>query len=79
MQSPTLGSLPEDVRELPDASPARSTESNLLSLCAPYLYLTGAFAAFFATLYVTDWFWILPHSVLLAAAAVHLFSAFKRR
>ncbi len=38
----------------------------------PYFYLASGFAAFFATLYISDWFWILPHYLLFSAACVHL-------
>jgi len=38
----------------------------------PYFYLTAGFAAFFATLYISDWFWVLPHYLLFSAACLHL-------
>lgn len=38
----------------------------------PYFYLTAGFVAFFATLYISDWFWVLPHYLLFSAACVHL-------
>lgn len=38
----------------------------------PYFYLTAGFAAIFATLYISDWFWILPHYLLFSAACMHL-------
>ena len=44
----------------------------LLYDCLPYFYLTAGFAAFFATLYIGDWFWVLPHYILFSAACVHL-------
>ena len=37
----------------------------------PYFYLTAGFAAFFATLYISDWFWVLPHYLLFSAACLH--------
>lgn len=39
--------------------------------CLPYFYLTAGFAAFFATLYISDWFWVLPHYLLFSAACFH--------
>lgn len=45
----------------------------------PYFYLTAGFAAFFATLYISDWFWILPHYLLFSAACLHLGFAIRRR
>lgn len=38
----------------------------------PYFYMTASFAAFFATLYISDWFWVLPHYLLFSAAICHL-------
>jgi hypothetical protein len=46
----------------------------------PYFYLTAGFAAFFTTLYISDWFWILPHYLLFSAACIHLaLSVFRLR
>ncbi len=44
----------------------------LLYDCLPYFYLAAGFAAFFATLYISDWFWVLPHYLLFSAACLHL-------
>ena len=38
----------------------------------PYFYITSGFAAFFATMYISDWFWVLPHYLLFSAACIHL-------
>ncbi len=38
----------------------------------PYFYLVSGLAAFFATLYITEWFWILPHYVLFSFVCLHL-------
>lgn len=46
----------------------------------PYFYLTSGFAAFFATLYISEWFWVLPHYLLFSAACIHLgFFVHRRR
>jgi len=45
----------------------------------PYFYLTAGFAAFFATLYISDWFWVLPHYILFSAACLHLSWAVYRK
>lgn len=45
----------------------------------PYFYLTAGFAALFATLYISNWFWVLPHYLLFAAACLHLASAVHNR
>lgn len=48
--------------------------------CLPYFYLASGFAAFFATLYISDWFWVLPHYLLFSAACLHLgFAVYRRR
>lgn len=44
----------------------------LLYDALPYFYLTSGFAAFFATLYISEWFWVLPHYLLFSAACIHL-------
>lgn len=38
----------------------------------PYFYVTAGFAAFLATLYISEWFWVLPHYLLFSVACVHL-------
>ena len=45
----------------------------------PYFYLTAGFAAFFATLYISEWFWVLPHYLLFSAACMHLAFVVGRR
>ena len=43
----------------------------LLYNALPYFYLTSGFVAFLATMYISDWFWVLPHYLLFSAACVH--------
>ena len=38
----------------------------------PYFYLFSGVAAFFATLYISEWFWVLPHYVLFSVACIHM-------
>jgi hypothetical protein len=38
----------------------------------PYFYLVAGISAFFTTLYISEWFWVLPHYLLFSAACVHL-------
>ena len=38
----------------------------------PYFYLVAGFVAFLATLYISEWFWVLPHYLLVSAACIHL-------
>ena len=45
----------------------------------PYFYLTAGFAAFFAPISISHWFWILPHYLLFSGACIHLGIAVYRR
>lgn len=38
----------------------------------PYFYLAAGVAAFLATLYISNWLWVLPHYLLFSAACLHL-------
>ena len=38
----------------------------------PYFYIGAGIAAFLGTLYINQWFWVLPHYVLFSAACIHL-------
>jgi hypothetical protein len=52
----------------------------LLYKSLPYFYLLAGITAFFATLYISEWFWVLPHYLLFSAVCVHLgYSIFRRR
>ena len=44
----------------------------LLYDALPYFYLAAGFLAFFATLYISAWFWVLPHYLLFSVACIHL-------
>lgn len=44
----------------------------LLYEALPYFYLGSGIAAFFATLYISEWFWVLPHYLLFSAICIHL-------
>ncbi len=46
----------------------------------PFFYLACAVSALFATLYVAEWFWLLPHYLLFSFACVHMaVFVFRRR
>ena len=38
----------------------------------PYFYLVAGTTAFLATLYISNWLWVLPHYLLFSAACLHL-------
>jgi hypothetical protein len=44
----------------------------LLYDALPFFYLASGLAAFFATLYINDWFWVLPHYLLFSIVCLHL-------
>ena len=46
----------------------------------PYFYLVAGLTAFFAALYISEWFWVVPQYILFSAACFHLaFVVFRRR
>ncbi len=46
----------------------------------PYFYLISGIVALLATLYISEWFWVLPHYLLFSAACIHLgFVVYRRR
>ncbi len=48
--------------------------------CLPYFYLLSGIAALFATLYINQWFWVVPHYLLFSAACLHFgIAVFRRR
>lgn len=44
----------------------------ILYAALPLFYILSGIAALLATLYISDWFWILPHYLLFSAACVHM-------
>jgi len=38
----------------------------------PYFYLAAGIGAFLATIYISEWFWVLPHYLLFSAVCIHL-------
>ena len=38
----------------------------------PYFYLITGVSALLATLYISNWLWILPHYLLFSAACLHM-------
>lgn len=45
----------------------------------PYFYLASGVTAFFATLYISEWFWVLPHYLIFSAACLHFGIAVYRK
>lgn len=44
----------------------------LLYDALPWFYVVSGIAAFAATLYISEWFWVLPHYLLFSVGCVHL-------
>jgi hypothetical protein len=38
----------------------------------PWFYLASGIVAFLTTLYISEWFWVLPHYLLFSALCIHL-------
>ena len=75
-----LSATQEMTREAGSFATRKIWLPRLLYDCLPYFYLTAGIAAFFATLYISDWFWVLPHYMLFSAACLHLgIVVFRRR
>lgn len=55
-----------------DQTSNRPDIRDLLRDSLPYFYLTAGFAAIFATLYISDWFWVLPYSLLALGGILHI-------
>ena len=74
-----LGANQEDSYEAEGLLQRKIWLPKLVYDCLPYFYLTAGFAAFFSTLYISEWFWILPHYLLFSAACLHLGFAIRAR
>jgi len=44
----------------------------LIYSAVPYFYIAAGLAALFATFYIAEWFWVLPHYLLFAFASLHI-------
>ena len=75
--------------ELTDTQQVAQQASNLLTRkiwlprliysVLPWFYVGSGVLALLATLYISDWYWILPHYLLFSAACLHLGVAVYRR
>ncbi len=45
----------------------------------PGFYIFSGISALFATLYISDWFWVLPHTLLFSTACLHMGVIISRR
>jgi hypothetical protein len=69
---------PADAR---DAEAGRQSRSLLwrriwipkaLYITLPFFYIGAGISAFLATVYISEWFWVLPHYLLFSIACLHL-------
>jgi len=44
----------------------------LLYAALPYFYILSGLAAFLATFYIVEWFWVLPYYILFSVFCVHI-------
>lgn len=52
----------------------------LIYSALPFFYVFAGLGALLATIYISDWFWILPHYLLFSIACLHLgIFIFRRR
>lgn len=67
--------------ETHDAAPRRKSPPflwrriwlpKLLYSALPFFYIAAGIAALFATIYISAWFWVLPHYLLFSIACLHL-------
>jgi hypothetical protein len=45
----------------------------------PWFYTGAGLCALLATVYISDWYWVVPHYLLFSAACVHMGVAVYRR
>jgi hypothetical protein len=77
-----MGTAARDAIPLPDTQQVTWKTGSLVSRkvwlpkllynALPYFYIVSGIAAFFATLYISEWFWVLPHYLLFSAVCFHL-------
>jgi hypothetical protein len=41
-------------------------------VCIPWFYLFAGLSALLASLYISNWYWILPHYLIFSIACLHL-------
>jgi hypothetical protein len=68
----TRADTPHRSREAPGLATRKIWIPKLFYDALPYFYLASGLAAFFATLYISEWFWVLPHYVLFSVVCCHL-------
>jgi Flp pilus assembly protein TadB len=71
-ESAHLSETQEMARDTGDLMSRKIWLPKLLYNSLPYFYLFAGIAALLATLYISNWYWILPHYLLFVAACLHM-------
>lgn len=71
-RSADLSATQEITRDTGSLLTAKIWLPKILYDLLPWFYLVSGVAAFFATLYISAWFWVLPHYLIFSAACIHL-------
>jgi Flp pilus assembly protein TadB len=67
-----LSDTQEVTRETGDLLTRKLWIPKALYAALPFFYMLSGIAALLATLYISDWFWVLPHYLLFSVACVHM-------
>ena len=68
----TLTNTREEKRSAGTIASRKIWLPKLLYDALPYFYLASGIVAFLTTLYISEWFWVLPHYLLFSVACLHL-------
>ncbi len=44
----------------------------LLYQALPYFYIVAGILALFATFYISEWFWVVPHYLIFSIFCIHI-------
>ncbi len=50
----------------------------LIYLAVPYFYISAGLLVLATTIYVSRWYWVLPHYLLFSAACLHMSFVIRR-
>ena len=77
--SPELTRTQPAAREAGEFLARRIWLPRIVYAMLPWFYAGSGLFALLATVYVSDWYWVLPHYLLFSAACVHMGVAVYRR
>lgn len=83
LEGATSGSVDLDSRAAPGRSKSFLTRKiwlpKPLYAALPYFYMLVGVLALAATIYISEWFWVVPHYILFSAACLHMGILISRR